>query len=90
MYLKDSDGKKSLSVTMVVVAFFVFLIAYILSIFEKLGPLSIRPFDVAACSSFFIPLLTLYFGRRWTSASVTKAMIAAPDPAEPVSSKVIP
>jgi len=27
-----------------------------------------RPFDTGACSAYFIPLLTLYFGRRWTDA----------------------
>jgi hypothetical protein len=81
-YIKDSDGKPSLSATLVLVTFGATLTAYLLSIVEHIGPVSIRPFDVAACSSFFIPVLTLYFGRRATSASVTKAMIAAPEPAE--------
>ncbi len=68
LWIRDSKGSGSVTVTFVTVAFFVTTLAYILSIVEKVGPVSVRPFDVAACSSYFIPLLTLYFGRRWTDA----------------------
>ena len=54
--------------TFVTIAFFVTTLAYVLSIVESIGPVTMRPFDVAACSAYFIPLLTLYFGRKFTDA----------------------
>jgi hypothetical protein len=55
-----------MSATFATISFLAVTGAYIAAIFEKIGPLSIRPFDSAACSSYLIPVLTLYFGRRWT------------------------
>ena len=68
LWIKDSKGYGSVTVTFVTVAFFVTTLAYILSIVEHIGSLAIRPFDVGACSAYFIPILTLYFGRKWTEA----------------------
>lgn len=68
LWIKDSKGYGSVTVTFVTIAFFVTTMAYLLSIVEKIGPVSIRPFDVGACSAYFIPILTLYFGRKWTDA----------------------
>jgi hypothetical protein len=68
LWVKDSKGFGSVTVTLVTVAFFVTTLAYILSIFEQIGPVTIRQFDVAACSTYFIPILTLYFGRKFTDA----------------------
>lgn len=68
LWIRDSKGYGSVTVTFVTIAFFVTTLAYILSIVEQLGPVAIRPFDVAACSAYFIPILTLYFGRKWTEA----------------------
>ena len=62
----NTDG--SVTVTFVTIAFFVTTLAYVLSIVSKIGPFEIRSFDVAACSAYFIPILTLYFGRKWTEA----------------------
>lgn len=67
-WIRDAAGHKSVSVTLLVVSFFVTTVAFILSIFAKIGPFEIRPFDVAACSTYMIPILTLYFSRRWTDA----------------------
>lgn len=67
-WMRDSSGHRSVSVTLLIVSFIVTTVAFVLSIFEKIGPLSIRSFDVAACSSYFIPVLTLYFSRKWTDA----------------------
>lgn len=69
-WIKDSKGYGSVTVTFTTVAFWVTTAAYIMSMVEKVGPVSIRPFDVAACSAYFIPILTLYFGRKWTEAKV--------------------
>jgi hypothetical protein len=70
--LKDAKGEKSLTSTLVLVSFAVTTLAYVFSIFEKLGTLEPRPFDVAACSTYLIPILTLYFGRRWTDSKSPK------------------
>ena len=67
-WIKNSAGEASVSVTFLSVAFIVTTIAYITSMFENIGPLTIRPFDAGASSVYFIPLLTLYFGRKWTNA----------------------
>jgi hypothetical protein len=67
-WVKDTKGYGSVTVTMVFVSFWITTLAYVFSIFEKIGPLQIRPFDVAACSSYFLPILTLYFGRKFTDS----------------------
>lgn len=67
-WIKDTRGCASVSVTFATVAFWVTTIAYVLSMVEKIGPVSVRQFDVAACSAYLIPVLTLYFGRRATDA----------------------
>lgn len=67
-WLRDSKGYGSVTVTLLYISFMVTTLAYILSIFQKIGPVEIRPFDVAACGAFFVPILTLYFGRKFTDA----------------------
>ena len=67
-WIKNSAGEASVSVTFLTIAFAVTTFNYVASIFESIGPLQVRSFDVGACSAYFIPLLTLYFGRRWTDA----------------------
>lgn len=67
-WIKNSKGEASATITFTTIAFFVTTLAYVASIFESIGPVSFRSFDAAACSAYFIPLLTLYFGRRWTEA----------------------
>lgn len=67
-WIKDAKGYGSVTVTMMFVAFWVTTLAYILSIVDKIGPVSIRPFDISATSTYFIPILTLYFGRKFTDA----------------------
>jgi len=67
-WIKNSKGEASVSVTFLTVAFGVTTLAYVGSIFEHIGPIALRPFDVGACSTYFVPLLTLYFGRRWTES----------------------
>jgi len=69
-WIKDAKGHGSITATMVFVAFWVTTLAFVASIFDKVGPVSIRPFDVGACSAYFIPVLTLYFGRKFTDAKL--------------------
>jgi hypothetical protein len=66
--LKQSDGRPSVSFSMMVIGFIVITLWLIASIFEELWGLKIRAFDPASAMSFFTPLLTLYFSRRWTDA----------------------
>jgi len=69
-WVKDAAGHGSVTVTLVFVSFWVTTLAYVLSMFETLGPIHVRPFDVAACASYFAPILALYFGRRYTDAKL--------------------
>jgi hypothetical protein len=68
IWLKDSAGYPSITVTFVTVAFWVTTLAYILSLVAKVGSVEFRPFDVGACGGYLTPLLALYFSRRWTDA----------------------
>lgn len=67
-WIKDSRGYGSVTTTLVFVSFWITTLAYVLSLFEKIGSVSIRPFDVGACASYFTPILALYFGRKATDA----------------------
>lgn len=69
-WIRDTKGYGSVTVTFVTIAFVVTTLAYVLSVFESIGPMTFRQFDVAACSAYFIPLLTLYFGRKYTEAKL--------------------
>jgi len=62
---KNSDGKPSLSFTMVYTSFFVALLWFALSI---VNTPHIKSFDVATASGFISPLLALYFGRKWSDS----------------------
>lgn len=87
-YVRDTRGYPSLSVTLVVVSFAVTTVAYVLSIFDHIGTIAIRPFDVAACSTYMIPCIAHYWARKQTDASATTAQVvagAAPAQAPPPS-----
>jgi len=68
LWIKNGSGRSSVSVTLLSVSFIATTFAYVASIFERIGPLSVRTFDAGACSAYFIPILTLYFGRKYTEA----------------------
>lgn len=67
-WVNDTNGNPSMSATFATISFFITTIIYVASIFEKIGPLTIRPFDSGAASAYLIPSLGLYFGRRWTDS----------------------
>ena len=71
MWINDTNGNPSMSATFATVAFITTTLIYIASIFEHIGPVSFKSFDAAACSSYLIPTLSLYFGRRWTDTNKT-------------------
>lgn len=68
IWLKDSAGFPSVTVTMLTVSFWVTTILYCLSQFQSIGPVQFRAFDVGACGAYFGSILALYFGRRFTEA----------------------
>ena len=68
LWLRDAAGFPSVSVTMLTVSFWVTTVLFIVSHFEKLGPIAFRPFDVGAAGAYFGAILALYFGRRYTDA----------------------
>jgi hypothetical protein len=67
-WIKNTKGEPSMSATFATVAFVASTLVYFGSAFEKLGPISMRAFDAGACGAYLIPILTLYFGRRWTDS----------------------
>ena len=73
LWIIGSDGKPSMSATFATVAFVTTTLVYVASIFEKIGPVTIRPFDPAVCATYLTPVLALYFGRRATEAKVNAA-----------------
>jgi hypothetical protein len=68
LWLKDSQGHPSISVTMLAISFWVTTFAYVLSVVSKIGPFEIRPFDVGACGAYFGLILSTYVARRFTEA----------------------
>lgn len=75
-WMRGDKGGASVSATLVFVSFIVTTFAYLFSTVEGIGDIKFRQFDVAACSAYFVPILTLYLGRKWTDAKAasTKAM----------------
>lgn len=67
-WIKNTNGQPSMSATFAFIAFIATTIVYIGSAFENLGPIGMRTFDAGACGAYLIPILTLYFGRRWTDS----------------------
>lgn len=68
-WINDTNGNPSMSATFATVAFFTTTVVYVLSVFEHIGSVAFKSFDAAACSSYLIPTLSLYFGRRWTDTN---------------------
>ena len=79
-YLKSSDGKPSLSATLVLVSFWTTTALYILSAFDAIGPIKLKAFDAGAVGAYMIPMLGNYCFRRHTEAKVDIAAIANGQP----------
>jgi hypothetical protein len=62
---------------LVTVAFVITSMAYVLSIVDKVGAVSFRSFDATAAGAYFIPILTLYFGRHWTDSNAKNPIAGA-------------
>jgi hypothetical protein len=72
MWIKNSKGQPSATLTFVTTSFFIVAMSYIASMFVSIGPIQLRAFDAGACSAFFIPLLGLYGARRYTEKKFEK------------------
>lgn len=68
IWLKDSSGHPSISVTMLAISFWVTTIAYAASIFSRIGPVEFKSFDSGACGAYFGLILGTYVARRATEA----------------------
>lgn len=68
IWMKDSSGYPSVTITFLFVSFWITTIAYVLSIVSKIGPVDIRPFDVGACGAYFGIIFSAYIARRYTDA----------------------
>lgn len=86
--LKGSDGKESVSFTMLIISFCVITLWLVVSIIEGIGNVTFRPFDAATAMAYFTPMAMLYFSRKtWTNAAqvvVSRGGIAENTASEPV------
>ena len=71
LWVQNSSGQKSASLTFALVGFVVVTFWLLLSIFSHVGHFDIRAFDSATAMGYLVPFLSLYFGRRWTDARAT-------------------
>lgn len=69
IWVKDTRGYGSVTVTLLLISFWVTTIAYVLSMFEgEIYGFKLKHFDVAAATSYFGACLATYTARKWTSA----------------------
>ena len=76
LYIRNSDGRSSASLTMAWVSFLIvtgWLLFWIVGTSFKL---SVPEFDSTAAMGYMTPLLALYFGRRWSEEKVASAKAA--------------
>jgi hypothetical protein len=70
-WMRNDKGSQSVSVTFATVSFMITTLIYLGSAFEKIGTVTFRHFDVSAAMIYFIPAISLYFGRKLTDAMYT-------------------
>lgn len=66
MWLKNTAGQPSASLTFAFIGFIVVTLWLVVSIVAKIGNIEIRQFDSGQAMGYLLPLLALYWGRRWT------------------------
>lgn len=67
IFIKNTDGNPSASLTMTLVAFVVVILWFVTWIVGAGFGLPIPAFEAGTAMGLLGPLLTLYFGRRWSS-----------------------
>jgi|JI10StandDraft_1071094.scaffolds.fasta_scaffold12366_12 hypothetical protein len=82
--LRQSDGKPSVSFTMLFICFNIIMLWLLLSIFEiNVGPVKIRAFDWVSATSLISVFAANYFGRKFTDAYMAiKTGVAPPAASE--------
>jgi hypothetical protein len=81
LWIKNTSGQSSASLTFATIGFFVVTLWLLLSIVAKVGHVDIRQFDSAAAMGYLSPLLLLYFGRRHSDNMLSaNASTASPLP----------
>jgi len=74
LYMKNSDGKPSASLTMALLSFVIvtaWLVFWVVG--TAFGLHNIPAFESTVAMGYMTPLLGLYFGRRWNEGKVTDA-----------------
>ena len=73
MWIKDSKGFGSVTVTLMTVSFWLTSLAYVLGLFDgQIYGFHLRPFDVGAAAAYFGLCASLYGGRKWTDAKYNR------------------
>lgn len=75
---------------MLAISFWVTTLAYVVSIFSKIGPVEFKQFDSAACGAYFGLILGTYVARRATEARWGNPNLPASPPASPPSPPYVP
>lgn len=65
-WLKDDTGRKSITATVVMIAFLATTLNYLLSFLSPIFGHDFKVFDTAACSTYMIPVISMYVGRKLT------------------------
>jgi hypothetical protein len=71
-WMSDQDGTPSVIVTLVSVSFVATTVAYVLSMVDRIGIVSIRPFDAIAAGAYFGPIIAAFVGCRWIESKRTQ------------------
>lgn len=69
LWIRDTRGYGSVTLTFVTIAFWVTTLAYVLSMFKGSLPwinFELRPFDVGASTAYFGIVSAMYTHRKWT------------------------
>lgn len=67
IFIKNTEGQPSASLTMTLVAFIVVILWFVVWVIGAGFGLPVPPFEASTAMGLLGPLLTLYFGRRWSS-----------------------
>ena len=72
IFLKNTAGKPSASLTMMIITFSIVISWLVFWIIGRSFGLPVPEFDATSASALLAPIMTLYFGRRYTSQSDTQ------------------
>jgi len=78
-WIKDQNGDPSVIVTLVAVSFVAVTVGYILSLFDRVGNVAVRPFDVAACGAYFGAIMAAFVGHHWVTTKYVNGHVVTDD-----------